>query len=155
MSTRAIFLSAVLLGSSLCCQAASPGPLNAAVRAYTKDDATTGYRFAQIDLNDDGQADALVLLEGDYCGSGGCTLLVFRGSAGRYTLVSSSTISDEPIGVLDERQHGWRTLLVTSRGVGPVLMRFNGTKYPLNPSMQTVATKEQTTSETILKFEGG
>lgn len=153
MRLRAILLSSVLLGSSPCCIADSPSQLNAAVRAFTKEAGKPAYRYAQVDLNGDGQADALVLLRGDYCGSGGCTLLVFRGSPGGFALVSSSTISNEPIGVVDERRHGWKTLLVTSRGVGPVLLRFNGTKYPLNPSMQTKATKEQAASATILKFE--
>ena len=155
MSLRTILLSAALLGSSLCCQAESPSQLDTAVRAFMKEGATPGYRYAQVDLNGDGQADALVLLEGDYCGYGGCTLLVLRASPSGFALVSSTTISNEPIGVINERRHGWKTLLVTSRGVGPVLMRLNGAKYPTNPSLQTAATKEQAASATILKFESG
>lgn len=153
MILRTVLLASVLFGSSLCCKADTPSKLNVAVGAFTKVTETSAYQYARVDLNEDGQADALVLLKGDYCGSGGCTLLVFRGSPSGFTLVSSSTISNEPIGFLDERRHGWKTLLVTSRGVGPVLLRFNGTKYPSNPSMQTAATKEQAASATILKFE--
>ena len=152
MTLRNLLLAAVLFGSSPC-WADGLRPLSAAIHSYDKDAVTAGYRYAQVDLNGSNQIDALVLLRGSYCGSGGCTLLIFRGSPSGFKLVSSSTISNEPIGVLNEKNHGWRTLLVTARGVGPVLMRFNGAKYPLNPSTQTAATKEQIVSATILKFE--
>lgn len=152
MAVRSLLLSALILGSGVC-WADNSNSLSAAVRSFDNDAPTAGYRYARTDLNDDGYEDAVVLLKGDFCGSAGCTLLVFVGSKTGLKLLSSSTISNEPIGMLNERIHDWRTLLVTSRGVGPVLMRFDGAKYPLNPSMQTPATKEQVAGATVLKFE--
>jgi hypothetical protein len=38
---------------------------------------------------------------------------------------------------------GWKTLIVYSKGRSDVLMRFNGKRYPLNPSSQPKATPEQ------------
>ncbi len=103
------------------------------------------FRHALVELNGDGQPDAIVLLQGtEWCGSGGCTMLVFRGTAnGGFGFVSRSTITYEPIRLLPERTKGWNTLVVYSKGKGDVLMRFDGTRYPLNPSLQPKATRVQ------------
>lgn len=51
--------------------------LKLAVQAYTQDQSD--YQTRLYDLNQDGIDDAVVLLSGmEWCGSGGCTLLVFR-----------------------------------------------------------------------------
>jgi hypothetical protein len=154
MTLRAFVTSAVLLMASLGCNAENLDSLSAAVRSYSKESATPSYRYAWFDLNKDGQPDAVVMLLGsDFCGSGGCTLVVFRGTRDGFRFVSSSTVSREPIAALSESHHGWRTLLVTARDKGPVVMRFNGSKYPLNPSIQPAATKAQSESAEPLKFE--
>lgn len=102
------------------------------------------FQYALIDLNGDGSDDAIVLLLGpSWCGSGGCTMLVFRGTKDKFTFVSGSTITYEPIRVSPEKAQGWKTLIVYSKGKGDVLMRFNGDRYPLNPSMQPKATPAQ------------
>jgi len=99
------------------------------------------FRQALTDLNADGQVDAIVLLLGsNWCGSGGCNMLVFRGTNDGFTFVSASTITNEPIRVSPENTQGWKTLIVHSKGKGDVLMQFNGTHYPLNPSLQSKAT---------------
>jgi len=102
------------------------------------------FKYTLVDLNDDGIRDAIVLItDPDYCGSGGCSMLIVRGTSKGFRLVSSSTISRSPIFVSTERRYGWRTLLVTVGGggarYGQVVMRFNGTRYPLNPSLQPYA----------------
>jgi hypothetical protein len=129
--------------------------LDSAVRDFTKESGTPGYRYALVDLNGDGQADAVILLTGEYCGSGGCTLLVLRGSEGSFKLISSSTTSSDPIRVLEETNYGWKSLLVNSHSIGEVVMRFNGVKYPLNPSLQPVATEKQARLGRALEFEFG
>jgi hypothetical protein len=70
-------------------------------------------------------------------------MLVFRGEQDRFTLVSASTITNEPIRVSPETAHGWRMLIVFSKGRGDVLMRFTGARYPLNPSLQPKAALTQ------------
>ena len=70
-------------------------------------------------------------------------MLVFRGTQDAFTFISRSTVTSEPISVLPEESSNWKTLIVYSKGKGNVLMRFSGTGYPLNPSLQPEATPEQ------------
>src|SRR2546422_5453095 len=50
---------------------------------------TVAFRHSFTDLDGDGRAEALVLLRGNvWCGSGGCTMLVFRGTDAGFTFVS-------------------------------------------------------------------
>jgi hypothetical protein len=136
-----------------------PSGLSDAVRAYTKDAPAAAFDFALVDLNDDGILDAVVLLRNGYCGSGGCDLLILRGHGGGFTLVSESTISNQPIKVSRERRHGWHTLLVLVQGggiqSGMVVMPFNGRRYPFNPSVQPRATPAQVDAATALVFQRG
>ena len=140
--------------------AAEPSGLSEAVRAYSRDATAPAFEYALVDLNDDGILDAVVLLTGpEWCGSGGCSMLILRGYGGGFTIVSRSTISNQPIKLSRERQHGWHTLLVLVKGgaiePGFVVMPFNGRKYPLNPSVQTRATTAQADSATPLAFLKG
>lgn len=111
-------------------------------------DSPPAYRCALADLNGDDTPAAVVLIDDrQYCGTGGCTLVGFEGAAGEFKLVSWSTITREPIFVLSGSRHGWRSLAVWSSGGGvtsrQVLMAYDGSAYPLNPSMQpTVPAKE-------------
>jgi hypothetical protein len=143
----------LLLAPAPRAQEAPPG-LSEAVQAYVEkkgDHARPPFRYALTDLDGDGRADALVLLlGGNWCGSGGCNMLVFRAAANGFTLVSVSTITNEPIRVSPEKSHGWRTLIVFSKGKGDVLMRFNGTRYPLNPSVQPKATPAQVSAAQVV-----
>jgi uncharacterized protein len=104
-------------------------------------DATQSFLADYIDLNDDGILDALVLLTGrDWCGTGGCTMLVFQGQGKDFRLVSSSTLIHPPVTVSDTKTNGWRDLIVDVSGGGAtpskVALTFNGTGYPDNPSTQ-------------------
>jgi hypothetical protein len=99
-----------------------------------------GLRTFTADLNDDGREDGVVLLTGNrWCGSGGCSMLVFEGAEHGFRLVSTSTIANEPVAVLPTTEHGWHTLIVSARGKGSVMMPFDGRKYPSNPSTQRKA----------------
>jgi hypothetical protein len=77
-------------------------------------------------------------------------MLVFRAAKEGFTFVSASTITNEPIRVSPEKVQGWRTLIVFSKGKGDVLMRFNGTRYPLNPSIQPKATPTQVNAAQVV-----
>src|SRR5262245_44169381 len=61
----------------------APLALVTAVQSFIETRGVHGqptFRHALIDLDGDGRPDAIVLLRSqDWCGSGGCTMLVFRG----------------------------------------------------------------------------
>jgi hypothetical protein len=132
----------------------TPSSLVAAVQAYVEkqgDHQEPRFDHALFDLDGDGRKDAIVLLTGSlWCGSGGCTMLVFRGTPDRFAFISRSTITREPIRVSTETVGGWKTLIVSARGVGDVLMPFDGTGYPLNPSKQPKATSAQVNAATVV-----
>jgi uncharacterized protein YecT (DUF1311 family) len=134
----------------------APVSLIAAIQAYIKKiprhSERSQFDYALTDLNGDGTPDAIVLLNGpEWCGSGGCTLLIFKGKRDGFEFKSKSTITSH-IRVSPELRHGWKTLIVYTGGVGDVVMPFNGTRYPANPSTQPKATKAQAkAAETVLK----
>ncbi len=77
-------------------------------------------------------------------------MLVFHGTKDKFTFVSGSTVTFELIRVSPEKSHGWKTLIVYSKGKGDVLMRFDGKRYPLTPSMQPKATTPQVDAAQIV-----
>ncbi|MEG0481478.1 MAG: hypothetical protein RR569_00065 [Acinetobacter sp.] len=114
--------------------------LKQSVFAYTKDSST--YEVAFDDLNGDGQQDALVLLNGmDWCGSGGCTMLIFKGKSNqKFEFLSKTTLVGSPVYSTTYVSNGWKQLLVYSRKHGQVMLKFDGAGYPLNPSLLPVET---------------
>ena len=119
---------------------------------YTKDSST--YEVAYDDLNGDGQADALVLLNGlDWCGSGGCTMLIFKGKPSQeFEFLSKTTLVDSPVYSTAYVNNGWKQLLVYSRKHGQVMLKFDGAGYPLNPSLLPVETVKLAPSSGKLLF---
>lgn len=97
----------------------------------------TDFDATLFDLNQDGLKDAVVLLKGsNWCGSGGCTMLVFKALPNdQFQPHSKLTVTDRPIYVLPNQTQGWRDLSVYTGGTGQVLLKFNGISYPSNPSL--------------------
>jgi putative lipoprotein len=138
--------------------AATESALDAALASAVERPEAPSYQFATPDLNGDSLSDAVVLLSNpEFCGSGGCTLLIFERAANGYHLVSRSTVSREPIYLLPEATHGWRTLAVTIGGGGletsQALLRFDGVAYPLNPTLAPLATAESLNGAELLKLQ--
>ena len=108
------------------------------VHDYTQDQALFDVAFD--DLNHDGKEDAIVLLKGlDWCGSGGCTMLVFKGQPNQqFDFVSKTTLVDTPVYSTTYLHHEWKQLLVYSPKHGQVMLKFDGATYPLNPSLLPV-----------------
>lgn len=117
--------------------------LQQSVYQYTQD--KTQYLSAFHDLNQDGQSDAVVLLQGlNWCGSGGCTLLIYQGLPNQqFKLVNKTTVTNPPVYVSQQKSHGWKNLIVQSRGLGAVQLTFDGTAYPSNPSLLPALTTQQ------------
>ena len=151
----AVALVSAAVGSP--CEAGSNVALDAAVRGWTHDRSLPSFQYALVDLNDDGISDAVILIaDHRYCGSGGCSMIVLKGIAGGFELISSNTLSREPVAVLPETRLGWHTLaiLVSGGGVktGSALMRFDGTRYPSNPSLLPRATDADLRGSKTLAF---
>ena len=102
---------------------------------------TTRYSVAFVDLNDDGITEALVYLSGpEWCGSGGCSLLILRSDGPSWKVITQTTVTQLPIRVLSAKANGWHDVTVWVRGGGiqpgyEARLRFNGRKYPGNPSV--------------------
>ena len=104
-------------------------------------DKTTRYFAVFRDLNGDGIPEAIAYLIGNqWCGSGGCHLFILQKSGGSWKTVTSMTITNPPIRILDSRSNGWQNLGVWVQGGGiqpgyEAELRFNGKTYPRNPSV--------------------
>ncbi|HEY9824961.1 MAG TPA: MliC family protein [Stenomitos sp.] len=113
-----------------------------------------------IDLNDDGRKDAIVVFNSSYwCGTGGCTMLVFAGEPDQsFRLVSKTTLVRPPITVAKTQTNGWRDLSIVVSGGGvpakTVVMKFDGQKYPSNPSALPGLPANTTVAGTVLFPEG-
>ena len=98
-----------------------------------------GTHVAWTDLNRDGRDDALVYLTGrDWCGSGGCTVLVFETmdeidaeEFGTYRPAAEISMVSGPIRAVRSRGY-WSDLIVTGEH-GPTVLRFDGETYPMSP----------------------
>ncbi|WP_216920812.1 META domain-containing protein [Synechococcus sp. CCAP 1479/9] len=77
------------------------------------------YVYGRTDLDGDGRQDVLVYLMGPYvCGTGGCTLQVFRQEARGYRLITSFPTSRLPVIVPEARRNRWRDLWRLQSGGG-------------------------------------
>ena len=97
----------------------------------------TDYLEAWTDLNGDQIKDAVVLLQGgEWCGSGGCTMLIYHAKNDHsLSLITKTTVTNTPIYQLSTKQNGWSDLSVYSKGIGQVKLSFDGQSYPTNPSL--------------------
>ena len=101
--------------------------------------APGSYVTSLHDLNGDGTQEAVVLLTGmDWCGSGGCTLLVAQHQRAAWRLISKITLVHPPVVALDRKRSGWQSLGVTVGGGGEVThqvtLDFRQGRYPSNPT---------------------
>jgi hypothetical protein len=132
-----------LAGSSQAETVTNPA-LTKALETYIKSQGSnlkeTQYRVAEIDLNGDKKKDALVFLEGSYwCGSGGCSMLIFANKNESFKLVSAISLVRDPVIVSETKTKNWRDIIVHVGGGGGeaknVALKFNGSSYPTNPSL--------------------
>ncbi len=99
------------------------------------------YFDAFVDLNGDGKLEAIVYLTGrNWCGSGGCTMLLLKPKGSSFAVITRVTIVRPPIRVLNSTSNGWHNLAVWVPGGGidpgyEAELRFDGKTYPTNPSV--------------------
>ncbi len=116
------------------------------LRGYTRSplssaDSTLRVSVATVDLLGNGTQETLVYLRSqDWCGTGGCPLLVLRRDGASFKVMSKTTITRLPILILPTRSHGWSDLGVTVAGGGVMRayvarLPFDGSGYSRNPTM--------------------
>lgn len=90
------------------------------------------YLTGSADLNNDGVAEHFVLIQDNYfCGSGGCTAIIFDQTG---DIISQMSVVKTPILLADSTSNGWQDFMVWSNGAFR-LMKYNGSSYPTNPSL--------------------
>ncbi len=122
---------------------AAPAGLEAALRGLHADDGALTYAQASVDLNGDGTDEVLAYVMGPMvCGSGGCNLYVLAPDGGNggegWRVVTRTSVTRTPVGVLTTSTNGWRDLAVSIGGGGAnagwVRLTFDGRTYPSNPT---------------------
>lgn len=124
--------------------------LLAAVRSYARpfdaDWDSTATHIAWVDLNGDGREDALVsLTDNDWCGSGGCTILVFEAmdeadaeEFGAYRPAAEISRMHGPVHVALAARGAWSDLIVEDATGVMRRLSFDGETYPLSPTAGSV-----------------
>ena len=118
--------------------------------------APGSYVGALHNLNGRGSPEAIVLLTGrQFCGSGGCTLVVLQPEGEGWHLVSKTTLVRPPIRVFQVRHNGWATLGVQVQGGGvahgyTALLPFQGSAYPANPTVSPAIRSHRKVAGNIL-----
>ena len=91
------------------------------------------YLTGHSDLNNDGSAEHFVLIQNSYfCGSGGCTAVIFDNSG---NIISQMSVVKPPVLLADSTSNGWQDFMVWSNGAFR-LMAYDGSSYPTNPSLE-------------------
>ena len=135
-------MAAIALLAILASAAATASEAPASVKAYIHDHLgdTKGYRYAQTDLNNDGKPEAVIYVtDPQYCGSGGCNLVVLTPQGSGWRQALNATVAQPPILVLAGTTHGWHDIGVSVHGGGAsphvARLRFDGVRYPDNPTL--------------------
>ena len=98
------------------------------------DDYSKRFIFFEYDLNEDGNKEILVGFTGPYfCGTGGCTQLLLDNQG---NVITTFSVSDYPVIIDTNKTNGWKDLFIYSGGKNRIV-KFDGKKYPSNPSILT------------------
>lgn len=91
------------------------------------------YLAGSVDLNKDGSAEHMVLMQSRYfCGSGGCTGYIFDNDG---KIINTMTVVKTPVVLAESSTNGWQDFIVWSNG-SYRLMSYDGASYPSNPSLE-------------------
>lgn len=100
-------------------------------------------RTEWADVSGDGVDDALVYLESpSWCGSGGCTVLVFErmtdeeaiAELGTFRPAAEISLMHGPVVLSETRTDGWADLIVEQADGSRTALRFDGETYPASPA---------------------
>jgi len=99
-------------------------------------ETSRNFVYNEIDLNDDGKNEYIVgLTGGDWCGSGGCTMLVLTNT---FKLNTKMTVVEFPVYIgapaTTEVTKKYSNIYIQNRDGSVSKMAWTGVKYPTNPS---------------------
>ena len=98
------------------------------------DSLSRKFIFFEYDLNGDSKKEIFIGLTGPYfCGSGGCSIMLVDNQGNEIT---NFTVSEYPVVIDNNKSKEWNDLFILSNGKYHI-MKFDGKKYPSNPSVQT------------------
>ena len=101
------------------------------------DAAQRKFIMYEMDLNGDARKEIFVGFNGSYfCGSGGCNAYLLNDDG---SLITTFTVTAYPIVVGPTATKGWLDLTINSGGAKH-LIKWDGTKYPGNPSIEPKTT---------------
>ncbi|MBP7146124.1 MAG: hypothetical protein KBD01_01155 [Acidobacteria bacterium] len=134
---------ALLLPNSCVAQdlQATPASLTAFLDRYLATERSTQISAARVQLTDKCGEHFLVYVSGrQWCGTGGCLLLVLAGVDQSYTVLGRITNTRPPVRVLSHMTNGYHDIAVRVAGGGvhigyEAVLTFDGKKYPGNPTM--------------------
>lgn len=91
------------------------------------------FSYSEADLNGDNEPEIFVAMKGRYfCGNAGCTVFLLNTKGEK---INTFTIVNGPIVITTDKTRGWYDLVILSGG-HRYRVKYNGTSYPGNPSVQ-------------------
>jgi hypothetical protein len=143
------WLSALIATSLALSAGAVHAQSMADLRAFLQEDAgapsdplnrDVTYRAAQVTLHGATPTFVVYFTGSAICGSGGCSLEIYVWNGHTFEKLARTTVTRLPIRALDSQTNGWHDIGVFVQGLGlpgyEARLRFNGMKYPSNPSLQ-------------------
>jgi hypothetical protein len=124
---------------------------------------STRYWSAWVRLRKDHASQVIVYVQGrDWCGSGGCKMLVLEPMGETFRLFGDTTITRPPIRILSHMTNGWRDISVHVEGGGIIpgydaVLPFVRGQYTANPTVPPARkrTHEPVTATVITGEEVG
>ena len=157
MKTLIAAVALSLCASAALAQAPAAPPEDPGLVAYLRQRAadaldTTRYTAANTP---DGKTTLVYLTGPNWCGSGGCRLLVLDRRGATYRSVGEIGVARAPIRLLERQSHGRRDLGVQVAGGGIVdgyeaAVPFDGRRYARNPTVAPSVRIEDAPGETLI-----
>jgi hypothetical protein len=95
------------------------------------------YEYDKIDLNNDGNDEIFVtIISHGFVGSGGASGFLLKQKNNSYTLVNKFYLVNSPIILSNSTTNGWTDLIMNVKNRLPAIMKYDGQKYPSNPSVE-------------------